>query len=124
MTDYFPQARATRLMNGSNIEMVRTRGTAGRITSIIVYRCRTVGGSERIGSAEYSAGNAWDTWYVRCCGAETRYRHDRAKTTEENLSAVELIILLQVSAAEASEHRASEMARFASAGAFSTMEIA
>jgi hypothetical protein len=124
MTDYFLQARATRLMNGSNIEMVRTRGTAGRITSIIVYRCRILGGSQWIGSAEYSAGNNCGTWYVRCCGAETRHRHDPAKTADENLSAVELIIMLQVSAADASEQRASEMARFASAGALSAMEIA
>lgn len=125
MTDYFSRPMATRLMNGSNIVMARTRGMAGRITEIIVYRCQLVGGGEQIGSAEYSAGDTCGTWYVRCCGAETRYRHDRAKSAEENLSAVELLIVLQVSAADASAQRPQwDLVNRAAASALSALEIA
>ena len=101
----------------ADIEIVREPGmSAGRL-SIVAYRA-----GAPIGTAEYAAGNAWGTWYIRACGAETRYRHDRAKTFEENLSAVELTLRLQISAA--TPRLQSEMERFALAGAFSNLEIA
>jgi hypothetical protein len=105
----------------AQIEIVREPGMFGMLSrlSIIAFRA-----GERIGSADYSAGDACGTWYVRACGAKTRYRHDRAKTYDENLSAVELTLRLLISAADADTRMQTEMTRWASAGAFSNLENA
>lgn len=83
-------------VTNSDIRIVRITDMYGYCKCVKLYR-----GREEIGDSYFSAGEAGGTWYIGACGYETTLKNDRTLTTEENLSAVELVLKLQVSAADA-----------------------
>jgi hypothetical protein len=87
-------------MPANDIEIVHLRDMYGCCKTVKAYRFNGAKGySEQIGDSYWSMSEG--KWYVAACGYETIVPHDKAKSFHENLSAVELTLRLQISAADA-----------------------